>query len=584
MNIGKIFKYYLTHIKKHKVNVFFVFLLYGLAVVFASTISPLLYKEIIDVVSNTSDPVSAGPKLINLILILGAVIFIFNLFYRIGDFLLTKSQSLILKEISDDAFDRLQHHSYNFFSNTFTGTLVARVKRYVDAFETIYDQLLFTIWMGSLELTLTFAVLTYFSPILGFMFLAWLVIYIGITILFIKKKIKKDLLVAEANSKTTGVLADTITNILNIKMFSAHSKESSNFAEVTKAEEQYRRNAWYFMNIQFTFQGFFIGFFEFIGMYVTIILWSKGAISAGVIILMQIYIFTAFQIVWSMGRNITRVMRSFADAKEMVDIFEEPCSVEDIPNPEKCNISEGHIKIDNITFSYGENENVFNNLSLDIKAGEKVGLVGPSGAGKTTVTKLLLRFANVNKGKILIDGQDISQITQDDLRSQISYVPQEPLLFHRSLTDNIAYSQDGATEEDIIKAAKSAHAHDFITQFTEGYDTLVGERGIKLSGGERQRVAIARAMLKDAPILILDEATSSLDSISEAHIQAAFDNLMEGRTTLVVAHRLSTIQKMDRIIVFEKGRIAEEGTHEALLANKGLYYELWKQQSHGFMA
>jgi ATP-binding cassette subfamily B protein len=226
---------------------------------------------------------------------------------------------------------------------------------------------------------------------------------------------------------------------------------------------------------------------------------------------------------------------------------------------------------------------LFNKFSLSVKSGEKIGLVGHSGSGKTTITKLLLRFMDVQSGEILIDGQDISKIKQDDLRRNISYVPQDPILFHRSLRENIAYGKSDASQEEIVAASKAANAHDFITSLPEGYDTLVGERGIKLSGGERQRVAIARAMLKDAPILILDEATSALDSISERHIQEAFERLMKGRTTLAIAHRLSTIQKMDRIVVFSNGKISEQGTHSELTKNSGVYAELWQEQSSGFI-
>ena len=234
-------------------------------------------------------------------------------------------------------------------------------------------------------------------------------------------------------------------------------------------------------------------------------------------------------------------------------------------------------------FVYKNGATVFNNFSLKIKSGEKVGLVGHSGSGKSTLTKLLMRFVNISGGEILIDGQNIRAVRQDDLRQHISYISQEPILFHRSIRDNIAYSRPNASEEQIIESAKKAHAHEFILNLKYGYDTLVGERGVKLSGGERQRVAIARAMLKDSPILMLDEATSSLDSISESYIQDAFNELMKGKTTIVIAHRLSTIQKMDRIIVLDKGQIAEEGTHKELLENNALYSKLWEHQTGGFL-
>ncbi len=583
MDIKLIFKYYWPHIKRYKKSTLLVFVAYFVAIVGSDIFLPLLYKEIVDIVSGASTPSLVSGELMLLLLFLGVVIFTNNLFYRVADYAITYSQSHCLKDVTDDAFNRLQVHSYAFFSNNFSGSLVARMKRYVGAFEMIYDQFVFTVWFGGLKLIFAFGVLLWVSPPLAGIFLIWLIFYIAVTSFFVKKKIKKDLKEAEANSKVTGVLSDVITNILNVKMFASQKKELLLFADTTKEEEKYRRQAWNFNNLQMTFQGYFIGVFEFVGMYAVILLWTKGIVSAGTIMLMQIYIFSTFQTVWNIGRNFTRMMSAFAEAKEMVDIFEELPAVRDISSPEKCKINKGHIKINNISFSYGADEEVFKDFSLDIKPGERVGFVGPSGAGKTTITKLLLRFADVQKGEIEIDGQNITHITQNDLRSNISYVPQDPVLFHRTLKENIAYSCADCSDESVISAAKSAHAHKFIASFPKGYDTLVGERGIKLSGGERQRVAIARAMLKDAPIIIFDEATSSLDSISEHHIQKAFDNLMKGRTTLVIAHRLSTIVKMDRIIVFENGVISEEGTHRELLAKHGLYYRLWKQQSHGFM-
>jgi ATP-binding cassette, subfamily B, bacterial len=246
----------------------------------------------------------------------------------------------------------------------------------------------------------------------------------------------------------------------------------------------------------------------------------------------------------------------------------------------------GDIALQNVSFAYHDasnNDKIFNNLELFIPAGQKVGLVGPSGGGKSTLTRLLLRFDDIDNGSVAIDGQDIRQVTQASLRRSISYVPQEPLLFHRSILDNIAYGKPNATLEEVRRAASLAYADDFISSLPQGYDTIVGERGVKLSGGQRQRVAIARAILKDAPILVLDEATSALDSESEVYIQKALEELMKGRTTIVIAHRLSTIQKMDRILVLENGRIAEDGKHDKLLTQKGLYAKLWTHQSGGFI-
>lgn len=590
ISLKLIFKYYWPHIKRYKKTIILTFALFGSAVVLTDIFSPLLYKKIMDLVSLGEVSEELSRSLIMTILMLGGVIFLYSTLFRLADYSIAYSQSKAAKDLADDAFARISRHSYHFFSSNFSGSLVAKIRRYLRAFEEIYDQIIFTIWMKGLGLVFAFAVLTYFSPMLGIIFLIWFTLFVAISIPFIRIKIKKDILTAEADSRVTARLSDVITNILNVKIFSASEKEILSFAETTADEEKKRRDAWYFQNLQFLFQGLFIGLFEFIGMFSVIYLWINGVVSAGTIILMQIYIIAAFNITWTLGRNFTRIMRSLAEAKEMIEIFEEPLEVRDPIQPEKCLISNGKIEIKNISFYYNKKVDeksmrnpVFKNFSLNVEPGEKVGLVGPSGAGKSTITKIILRFADIESGEVLIDGQNISSITQDDLRTKIAYVPQEPILFHRTLKENISYSKTDATEEEIREAAKKSHADEFINKFPKGYNTYVGERGVKLSGGERQRVAIARAMLKDAPILILDEATSSLDSISEKYIQDAFDKLMKNRTTIVIAHRLSTIQKMDRIVVMENGEIVEQGKHKELLSKNGLYYRLWKQQSHGFV-
>jgi ATP-binding cassette subfamily B protein len=273
-----------------------------------------------------------------------------------------------------------------------------------------------------------------------------------------------------------------------------------------------------------------------------------------------------------------------ANAKEMVEVMDKVSDVQDVLSAKQLTVSKGAIEFKKVDFGYNATRKILREISLSIKPGEKIALVGSSGAGKSTVTKLLLRLFNLNKGKILIDGQDIAKVTQDSLRQNIALVPQDPILFHRSLKDNIRYGKPDATEEELIAASKQAHCHEFITALPEGYDSLVGERGVKLSGGERQRVAVARAILMNAPILILDEATSSLDSESEALIQDALTKLMEGKTVIAIAHRLSTIMQMDRIIVMQEGRILDEGKHEDLLTRDGLYKSLWSIQAGGFLA
>jgi len=556
---------------------------WGIGNILAHSVSPLLYKKIIDLTTSSPTP-EIVVELSEAIILIGLIVIAYNLLFRIGDFTHTYAQSNVLKKMSDETFARIGSHSQEFFSNTFVGSLVAKAKRYVDSFENLHDLFVFNVWMNGITFIATVTILSFVAPLLAFVFLGWLVFYVIGTVWFLKRKTPKDIAHTAAQSETTGVLADTITNVLTVKMFASFSREKKGFAKVTQDQETKRRITWNWDNWRRIFQGAAVGIFEVAAMGVAIAMWVRGDITAGTIVLVQIYLFQLIDIAWNLGRQIARIIQSLNDAREMIEIFQEPLSVKDPINPDLSLISDGNIEFDKVTFKYAGSKKVFSNLSLNIPAGQRVGLVGPSGAGKTTITKLILRFADVDSGEIRIDGQDISTIEQDDLRESISYVPQDPILFHRSLRENIAYGKPGASEKEIIRAAKRAHAHEFISKLEDGYNTPVGERGVKLSGGERQRVAIARALLKDAPILILDEATSSLDSISERYIQDALNELMKGRTTLVIAHRLSTVQGMDRILVFKNGKVIEDGTHAELSEDKGgVYRELWEEQSSGFI-
>ena len=306
-------------------------------------------------------------------------------------------------------------------------------------------------------------------------------------------------------------------------------------------------------------------------------------LTVGDFVLIQAYLLTTFDRLISINRELRRFFDAFADSSEMAYILELPHGVQDARGARPLIVSEGAIAFTKVRFGFHPGKLVLSDFNLSIAGGERVALVGPSGAGKSTVTKLLLRFFDIGEGSIAIDGQDISKVTQKSLRDAVSFVPQEPILFHRSLMENIRYGKRDATDDEVIAAAKKAHCHEFISGLPEGYGTYVGERGVKLSGGERQRVAIARAILKNSPILILDEATSSLDSESEAFIQDALEVLMKDKTVVVIAHRLSTIMKMDRIVVVEGGRVVADGSHKELLEGGGLYHKLWSIQAGGFI-
>ena len=580
----KLLKYYWPHIKKRLFAFVAILFVYAIGTTFFRLVLPIIYKNIIDYIS-THDPKLAFTGVLAL---LASYIF-FNLIaqsgYSSGNYVMSTTQSKILKDIAFDAFERLQRHSHTFFSNQFIGSLVAKARRYTDSFETLHDQFVFTFWLNGLHLVFAISVLWYYTKFVGILFLVWSVLFIIVTKLILNKKRKLDLAHAEAKSKTTGELADILTNILTVKMFAKEEYEKTRFNKTLADEEAKRTRAWRMGDHQRLFQGVFTMIFQVSVLALSVYLWGLGEITAGVVALAYMYAKEVSDLVWNLGRSMGLTVSALSDAQEMVDIFEIEPDVKDPEKPLPFTVKKGDIDIEKIKFQYSDDEKraIFNNFSLHIKSGEKVGLVGHSGSGKTTLVKLLLRFFDVQEGEIKIDGQNIKNVLQSDLRKYIAFVPQEPLLFHRSIAENIGYGKEGATFDEIVQAAKLANAHEFIEQLPERYDTFVGERGVKLSGGQRQRIAIARAILKDAPILILDEATSALDSESEKLIQEALLKLMENKTAIVVAHRLSTIKHLDRLLVFENGKIIEEGTHEELINKGGKYATFWKYQSESLL-
>ena len=571
-------------VRKYKWQFYFIFILHALRIGLNVVISPIFYKKIIDVISSgESNPAVLSQSLYQNIFFLVAILPIAWFFGRATQFAVSKFQSVVIKDLHDFSFEKLQKHSYTFFADNFAGSLVTKSRKFVRAFEVMHDILVDNFWSSFVIFTSIFIVFLNQSLTIALIFFSMSVIYIFIIIIMSRKKMEYDLAETIADSKVTGYLADSITNVLSIKSSSALSAEVKGFKEVTANESFLRLRAWSFGNKINAIQSGLSMIIQIIVTFVTAHFWLTGKISAGLFVLVQSYSVSVGQNFWDLGKATTKFTKAFSDMREMVDIFKQAPDVLDVSSPEKSKIEKGAIEIKNMNFNYLNGTTVFNNFSLKINAGEKVGLVGHSGSGKSTITKILMRFIDISSGDVLIDGQDIKKITQDDLRKSISYIAQEPILFHRSVKENIAYSTSNASDEEIFEVAKKAYAHEFIMALKKGYDTKVGERGVKLSGGERQRVAIARAMLKDAPILILDEATSSLDSISEAYIQEAFNELMKGKTTIVIAHRLSTTQKMDRIIVLDKGKIVEEGNHTELLAQKGFYADLWEHQTGGFL-
>lgn len=524
---------------------------------------------------------------LNLIIIFVVSSILSNITTSLGIDLSSKYNTVRMVKFNERWMTKLTSHSNSFFQNKFGGSLTSNYVALQGGLEGLWGILFEQLPGFIVQLVSILIVSIFYNKMLGLVMALYLVVFIALALSLSRKRRVRRSAHREARSEYTGKVADIITNIFTVKTESTGNSEVKlNQKDVARkyklAYANWHQGVW-FGALQYLLNSIFIAFMALVSFYAV----KNGRADSSIFIFVISYGLQTSGLIERMANIIRNLENSIDEVAPMYEILMLESEIQDPSHPEKCRISAGGIEFNKLKFSYGDGSSsqkgLFSGFSLDIKPGEKIGLVGPSGGGKTTITKLILRFMDVDGGEILIDGQNIASITQDDLRKNITYVPQEPLLFHRSLKENIAYGKPDASEAEIIEVAKKARAHEFITPLKAGYNTLVGERGTKLSGGQRQRVAIARAMLKPAPILILDEATSALDSESEKKIQEALWELMKDKTAIVVAHRLSTIKHMDRIIVIEKGKIKEQGTHAELLKLKGSYANLWQHQSGGFV-
>jgi ATP-binding cassette, subfamily B, bacterial len=482
-------------------------------------------------------------------------------------------------------FNKLSREDLGFHANRFGGSLVSQSSKFIGAFERFWDMIIWSIMpmittiIGSI-ITLSILGLWQYGIFLQIYTLIFAVIVV-LGSRFLAERNRKE---AAASNHTSGYLADVVTNINTLKAFGREDYEyGSARAHINDWRTASSRLKWGVLSATSAFSSLYA--FGAIGAFIFAVLGAQyGIASAGMVYLVFVYALNINRQLWEMN-NITRSYnRVIGDAHEMREILQKEYELTDLSN-KKLQATKGAVNFDTVTFAHdnGKGEQVFSNFNLAIPAGQRVGVVGHSGSGKTTLTRILLRLSDIENGSITIDGQDVTHVTQASLHEAIAYVAQDPMLFHRSLRENIAYGKLQATDNQIIAAAKQAHAWEFIEKLPAGLDTTVGERGVKLSGGQRQRIAIARAILKDAPILVLDEATSALDSESEKLIQQSLEKLMKDRTSIVIAHRLSTIAKLDRIIVIDHGTIIEDGTHTQLLKKGGVYASLWNHQSGGFI-
>ncbi|MBZ9659531.1 ABC transporter ATP-binding protein/permease [Mesorhizobium sp. ESP-6-4] len=488
----------------------------------------------------------------------------------------------MMSDIAADAFHRVQRFSTDWHANSFAGSTVRKITRGMWALDLLNDTILIALLPSVVMLVGSTLLLGWFWPLMGAVVAAGSVLFIAVTAMLSLGYVAPAARLANSwDTRLGGSLADAVSCNAVVKGFGAEAREEARLARVVAKWRLRTGRTWMRGTANGTTQGVLLLAMRAAVIGLALMLWTWGQASAGDVAFVLTSFFVLQGYLRDIGTHIRNLQRSINDMEELVDFQSEPLGIEDRPGARPIRIGDGHIAFDKVTFHYGTHLlPLYRDFSVDIAAGERIGLVGHSGSGKTTFVKLIQRLYDVSAGRILIDGQDISQVEQASLRSQIAIVQQEPILFHRSLAENIAYARPGASQAEIEHAAKLASAHDFITSLPKGYGTLVGERGVKLSGGERQRVAIARAFLADARILILDEATSSLDSESEVLIQKAMERLMAGRTTLVIAHRLSTVRALDRLLVFDRGRIAEEGSHDELIRlNGGIYRRLFERQA-----
>jgi ATP-binding cassette, subfamily B, bacterial len=519
-------------------------------------------------------------------LFIGAIL-VMEAGWRASHFAWMKSQPFVRAGITAKAYNYIQNHSYNFFQNTHSGSIVSKIKGIEAGYNNLWFGIHHRLTNPLLEIVVTIVALAFINLQLFVFMTLWCCVFFPVMMLMSLKVSKLAKATTDSHHEAMGFVADNITNIFSLFSFASRGRELKKIDNFLKNDRAKKDYAWIGYELKMAFVGIAFYVTMLISLFIFMIhLRRIGVITIGDFVFVMTVTFFAVDNIWKLTSEVGDFLGKIGDLKSSFSVMQILQEVIDKPSASKLKVGQGEIVFKDVSFGYESGKlHTLKNLNLHIKAGEKIGLVGSSGAGKSTLVSLLLKNFQTTSGDILIDNQSIYDVSSDSLRSQIALIPQDTLLFHRSIGENIGYSKEGASQEEIENAAKKSHIHEFIMTLPDGYSTLVGERGIKLSGGQRQRVAIARAILKDAPILILDEATSSLDSHTENHIQESLNLLIDdkSKTVIAVAHRLSTLKHMDRIIVLDKGKIIEDGAHEELLKNKGYYQSMWGMQAGGFL-
>lgn len=586
-SIANVLRFLLLHWQRQRGTVAYILLAMGLGTA-ADLLLPVFSGRLVDAIATgarvRTHALGEAERAIGYMLGLGAVLTISR---YVGIMGVSRLTIRLMSRMAADAFSRVLRLSTDWQANNFAGSIVRRITRGMWAVDLLNDTLLLALFPAILVLTGSAIVLGTHWLSMGLLVAAAASLYVAASVCVSVGYVAPAARLSNLQDTRIGAtLADAITCNAVVKSFGAEAREESRLAHVFAKWSRRTFRHWAFATrgsaLQLTL---LTGFRNGVALY-ALFLWWRGLATPGDVTFVLTSYFIVHGYLRDIGQHVANLQRSVNEMEEMVELQQQPLGVDDRAGAKPLVVTAGEIVFDRVGFTYSRQSSpLFSDFSLRIAPGERVGLVGHSGSGKTTFVKLLHRLYDLNGGEIRIDGQTIADVQQDSLRAQLALVPQEPILFHRSLAENIAYGRPDATREEIEEAACLANAHDFISAQVKGYGTLVGERGVKLSGGERQRVALARAFLANAPVLVLDEATSSLDSESEAAIQEAMERLMVGRTAIVIAHRLSTVRMLDRILVFDKGQIIEEGTHESLVRKMGgTYQRLFEKQAMGLVA
>lgn len=582
LKIKQIWSYILRSIKAFP---FSIFVMFWVALVWSIDLSvrPYLIKTILNRLAEGNQADVFHYLAVPIILYLFMYVTMTTSFRAYGYFVEIKMIPRMREKIANDAVGMLLDKSHDYYQNTFSGSLTNKVNDLTSSVPDLLQIGIDRFFSHLLALLIAIFTLWQVSSIFAVAMLIWTSFFLIAALLLSSRLTKQADNWSEYGSIITGKIVDALSNILSIRLFSAKNSEKRRLSIVfdgaVKAEQKLQ---WSYFWMWFVY-GYSFFILQILNFYFLCKGIQEGWITIGDFALVLVINISIIDFLWQLAKEFSQFSKLWGRMTQALRAILEKPGLVDKKSAKELQVTKGKITFNKVKFHYKDTEALFQNKSIEIQPGQKVGLVGYSGGGKSTFVNLILRLYDVTEGAILIDEQDIRDVTQDSLRDNIAMIPQDPSLFHRSLMENIGYGCMNATNEAIIEAAKKAHAHEFIEQLPQGYESLVGERGVKLSGGQRQRITIARAILKNAPILILDEATSQLDSVTESLIQESLWQLMQNKTTIVIAHRLSTLLHMDRILVFDKGKIIEDGTHNELLATAGLYKSLWDAQVGGFL-